>query len=74
MRKYLIIGTLLGGCASGPRPAALKLDRVVLYQNGIGYFERHGVVDGDVATMMFAPYEVNDVLKTVTVVDANQRR
>ena len=83
MRKYLMIGTLLGACGlttlqacarslqSGPQPTTLKLDRVVLYQNGIGYFERHGVVNGEVATMMFAPYEVNDVLKTVTVIDAN---
>ncbi len=71
MQKMLATTLVLVGCAGAHRPAKLTLDKVVLYQNGIGYFERHGVVNGLVATMMFAPYEINDVLKTVTVIDTD---
>ncbi|MBC8066973.1 MAG: hypothetical protein IAG13_01455, partial [Deltaproteobacteria bacterium] len=41
---------LATGCAHGAYPTAdtdLALQRVVLYRNGIGYFERHGDVDGE---------------------------
>lgn len=65
------LGVGVGGCGGAPPPATLRLDRVVLFQNGIGYFERHGEVVGEAVRMMFAPHELDDVLKTVTVIDAN---
>ncbi|MCA9716658.1 MAG: DUF4139 domain-containing protein [Myxococcales bacterium] len=62
------------GCAHGRRVATtdaegLGLTRVVLYRNGIGYFERHGEVDGDVLHLKVRKDQVNDLLKSLTVVD-----
>lgn len=68
----MVLGLIaIVGCGGAPPPATLKLDRVVLFQNGIGYFERHGDVNGAAVRMMFAPHEIDDVLKTVTVIDAD---
>jgi hypothetical protein len=53
-------------------PAAttpLALDRVVLYRNGVGYFERSGEVEGDVLTLRVRKDQINDLLKSLTVVD-----
>lgn len=53
-------------------PAAdgtLDLDRVVLYRNGVGYFERVGRLKGDVLTIKCRKDQVNDILKSLTVVD-----
>ncbi|MFV8751022.1 hypothetical protein ACNOYE_10795 [Nannocystaceae bacterium ST9] len=64
--------TSLAGCA-GRRPLPtvddLDLDTVVLYRNGIGYFERHGKVDEDVLRLKVRKDQVNDLLKSLTVVD-----
>src|SRR6185295_15536072 len=48
----------------------LPLTRIVLYKHGVGYFERHGRVDGDTAlALTFKQSEVSDVLKSLTVLD-----
>src|SRR5262245_20471820 len=52
----------------------LKLDRVVLYRNGIGYFERVGELDGDVLTIKVRKDQVNDLLKSLTVVERSSGR
>lgn len=62
------------GCANGRSPYAatessLGLDRVVLYRNGIGYFERRGEVKGDALVIKVRKDQVNDLLKSLTVVD-----
>jgi hypothetical protein len=41
-----VAAALAAGCAA-TRPPALRLDRVVLYQSGIGHFERSGKLEGD---------------------------
>jgi outer membrane protein OmpA-like peptidoglycan-associated protein len=46
----------------------MKLERVILYQNGIGYFERSGHVGGSRIVLPFSRHEVDDVLKTLTVI------
>ena len=67
----LALLTLGAGCAATVRPpSALHLDRVVLYQNGIGHFERSGRLEGDRLRLLLRPHEVDDVIKTLTVVDA----
>jgi outer membrane protein OmpA-like peptidoglycan-associated protein len=72
MKKSWLVGWIaLAGCGGGVPASTLTLDRVVLFQNGIGYFERHGQVDGTSARMVFSPYELDDVLKTVTVLDSD---
>ncbi len=71
---------LLAGCTGDARlkyPTAdspLKLDRVVLYRNGIGYFERVGEVDGDILTIKVRKDQVNDLLKSLTVVERKSGR
>jgi hypothetical protein len=49
---------------------ALPISRVVLYKHGVGYFERHGSVEGDATlALTFKQAEVSDVLKSLTVLD-----
>src|SRR5690606_13029733 len=48
-----------------------ELSTVVLYRNGIGYFERHGKVNEDVLRLKVRKDQVNDLLKSLTVVDRN---
>lgn len=59
--------SVIGCGASRPRPMALR--RVILYQNGIGYFERSGQLVGGSLKLTFARPELDDVLKTLTVID-----
>src|SRR5262245_15753430 len=47
----------------------LGLSNVVLYRNGVGYFERHGVIDGDRLTLKVRKDQINDLLKSLTVID-----
>ncbi len=65
-----------GGAQRQPREAVsatgLKLTRAVIYQNGVGYFERRGVVDGDRITLRIRADQVNDLLKSLTVIDASE--
>ena len=48
----------------------LPIARVVLYKHGVGYFERHGSIEGDTTlSLTFKQSEVSDVLKSLTVLD-----
>ena len=47
----------------------LQLSRVVLYRNGVGYFERNGEFDGNVLRLKVRKDQINDLLKSLTVVD-----
>ena len=50
----------------------LPIRRVVLYKHGIGYFERENCVNGDASIeLQFKSDEMNDVLKSLTVLDLN---
>src|SRR5260370_31266110 len=50
----------------------LPVRRVVLYKNGIGYFEHTGRVAGNQALKIdFTSAQLNDVLESLTVVDLN---
>lgn len=42
----------------------------MLYQNGIGYFERTGVMKSDRLRLQFREREIDDVLKSLVVVEA----
>lgn len=64
----------LGACngTSSRYPATtqgLALSRVVLYRNGVGYFERRGEVDGKILRLKVRKDQVNDLLKSLTIVD-----
>ncbi len=70
-----LVSSVVLGCTDGGRAkyptadADLKLSRVVLYRNGIGYFERVGEIDGDLLTIKVRKDQVNDLLKSLTVVE-----
>lgn len=70
----------LGACAHANRDPLsttdddLTLDRVVLYRNGVGYFERHGKVEGDVLRLRVRKDQINDLLKSLTVVERGSGR
>ncbi|HKU39490.1 MAG TPA: DUF4139 domain-containing protein, partial [Polyangiales bacterium] len=65
----------LTGCAHEQRAryattqSPLALSRVVLYRNGIAYFERRGTLDGDQLTLKVRKDQINDLLKSLTVID-----
>lgn len=70
----LVVALAAPGCeaARRARPTAesqLKLSRVVLYRNGVAYFERAGVVDGDRLTLKVRKDQINDLLKSLTLID-----
>lgn len=49
------------------------LKRVTLYKHGVGYFERQGKVNGDSqVTFLFDAAQMNDVLKSLVVLDLSK--
>lgn len=58
--------------ARTPYPATdqtLALRRVVLYRNGVGYFERSGRLEGNLLSIKVRKDSVDDLLKSLTVVE-----
>ncbi|MGM0597404.1 MAG: hypothetical protein ACQES9_10240 [Myxococcota bacterium] len=47
----------------------LPITKVVLYQNGVGYIEREGKIEGSVINLRIRHDQVKDILKTLTVID-----
>ena len=71
-------GEFLSGQTSGSAPdsaARLPVTRVVLYKNGVGYFEHAGQVrDSQDVNVDFTTAQLNDVLKSLTVLDLGKGR
>jgi hypothetical protein len=65
------LGLGAAGCASVPAVDAtgLPLKKVVIYRNGVGYFERGGRVDGDHVDFRVRKNEVGDFLATLAVLE-----
>ncbi|MGH7293285.1 MAG: DUF4139 domain-containing protein [Polyangiaceae bacterium] len=60
----------LGGCSRGPQVQSdLPIKRVVVYRNGVAYFERAGHVDGDDVRFKMRQSEVGDFLATLAVME-----
>jgi hypothetical protein len=58
-----------------PANAQLPIRRVVLYKNGVGYFELSGHVTGNqTVTLDFSSSQLNDVLQSLTALDLNGGR
>ena len=89
MRKLLFLALVasLPLCLAQSRPAAsseavdaaageaspLPVRRVVLYKNGVGFFQHAGTVRGSQQlSVQFTSAQLNDVLKSLTVVDTGQ--
>ncbi len=74
-RVALPLGLLLSmtGCVRGPAVlvarGALPLQRVVIYRNGVGYFERRGAVHDDAVEFRVRQSEVGDFLATLAVME-----
>jgi hypothetical protein len=67
-----LAGLAACGGARKPYPTMgppLALSKVVLYRNGVGYFERAGRVEGEALTIRVRKDQVNDLLKSLTVVE-----
>ena len=75
MRRLVVAFLLFATLAwaeepSSKNPAELPVKRVVLYKNGVGYFEHAGRVSGNQElNIQFTTGQLNDVLKSLTVVD-----
>lgn len=65
-----VIFGLCAACARGPNVSSdLPLRRVVIYRNGVGYFERTGKVDTDRVTFKMRGRMVGDFLATLAIVE-----
>ncbi|MBK7582849.1 MAG: DUF4139 domain-containing protein [Myxococcales bacterium] len=70
--RTLFFSSLLAiGCARGPNISTdqLPLKRVVIYRNGVGYFERSGHVDADAVTFKMRQRMVGDFLASLAIVE-----
>ena len=67
---FLLVAGLVG-CATAPPVEApgLALKKVVIYRNGVGYFERGGRVDSDRVEFEVRKDEVGDFLATLAVLE-----
>src|SRR5438045_552575 len=64
--KRFVVTVVFAGVAF----AQLPVKRVVLYKNGVGYFEHVGRVQGNQEVAIpFTSGQLNDVLKSLTVLD-----
>src|SRR5687768_1529130 len=55
--------------------SSLPIRRVILYSNGVAYFERRGIVTGNAEIdLSFKQSQVDDVLKSMVVLDLGQGR
>src|SRR5215510_6542980 len=77
MRKTLagiLLAAALTGC--GPKHSSfvkvdnVALGRVVVYRNGVAFYERRATVTGGALTVSVPRDRVDDFLKSLTVVDA----
>ncbi|MGE0549640.1 MAG: OmpA family protein [Kofleriaceae bacterium] len=69
-----LLGCALAAC--GPKHSSfvkvddVALGRVVIYRNGVAYYERRATVQGGILTVSVPRDRVDDFLKSLTVVDA----
>ncbi len=53
--------------------ANLPIKNITLYRSGVGYFQRRGMVDnGDKVQLRFATDQINDMLKSMVIIDPQQ--
>ncbi len=79
MRTLPLLGLfapLLFGCATTGSfvDSDTTLGRVVVYRNGVAYYERTAEVDGDTLELKVPADKVDDFLKSLTVLDASTKK
>ncbi len=68
MQKFLFATILF--CAASLHAADLPIKQIILYKHGVGYFQRAGQLGaGESARLDFDAREMNDVLKSLTVIE-----
>lgn len=71
-RAFALVLVLLGQAAYS---ADIPVKQIILYKHGIGYFERGGsIAAGEQIRFDFKAGDMNDVLKSLTVMDSNGSR
>jgi hypothetical protein len=74
----LVVTPIVFAQSSAPpsaSPTRLPVKRVILYKNGVGYFEHAGLVNGsEDVNIDFTTAQLNDVLKSLTVLDLGKGR
>jgi hypothetical protein len=70
----LLFASLAAGCARShavapPIQTEAALGRVVIYRNGVAYFERRATVQGNVLRLDVPGRRLDDFLKSLTVID-----
>src|SRR5262245_18543287 len=71
----MLVAAAFAGCH--PIPTHVDggvLGRVVVYRNGVAFYERHATVEGGTLTVHVPRDRVDDFLKSLTVVDPATRR
>lgn len=74
--KLLVFAFLAMGCASGPRPiqSDTQLGKVIIYRNGVAYFERFAEPDEQSITLRVPSERVDDFLKSLSIVDETTKK
>jgi hypothetical protein len=74
----LVVTPIVFAQSSAPpsaSPTRFPVKRVILYKNGVGYFEHAGLVSGsEDVNIDFTTAQLNDVLKSLTVLDLGKGR
>jgi hypothetical protein len=75
VNPLLLVALFSAGCASGipqalpPVKTEAALGRVVVYRNGVAYFERHATVRGNQLKLEVPGQRLDDFLKSLTVLN-----
>lgn len=78
--SLLFLAVTLGGCASAhnnvapPVVTEAALGRVVVYRNGVAYFQRHATVHGNELKLEVPVERLDDFLKSLTVTEKKSGR
>lgn len=74
----LIAAITMSGCTTNQgamkQEDTIKVSKVVMYQSGVGYVERVGQVNGDSIALSIRSDQINDILKSLTVIDRSDGR
>ena len=69
----LFTGSLLWAVAPEQQTVDIPVTRIVLFSSGVGYFEHLGeVADDATVKLMFKTEQINDVLKSMVVMDLSE--
>jgi hypothetical protein len=77
MRRFTCLALVLAACASSPKHITSKdavLGRVVIYRNGVAFYERTARVRDGRVSVQVPRDRVDDFLKSLTVVDPQTRK